>query len=141
MNLFRIGMKPQNLYDSTYIHVVHLMLKAHVLERFHCYTDILENNSFINTMNAIKALQMLDNILELYKQESDASEHIIIIPGGMFRRRYLQIYYLNCTTILNLTFVPLSVLKFLYNQIYNVQINSDKELLVSDIKMFNFEGI
>lgn len=138
MNLLRIGIRPQIIREGNYTSAVFSMLNTLVLE-MHCYIGKLKENSLINTMTCIEALQMLNRILQTHKDETN--EHIITVSGGMFRRRYLQIYWLNHTKIIDLSYIPLSVLKFLYNQIYIAQDNSDKELLVSDIELFNFRGI
>ena len=137
MNLLRIGIRPQVIRDDVHSQVFS-MIDILIFE-VQCYHGEFKEDSFINTMTCIEALQMLNRVLQTHRDE--INENIITIPGGLFRRRYLQIYWRNRINIIEMSYVPLSVLKFLYNQIYIAQDNSDEELFVNDIEMFNFGGI
>ena len=139
MNLLRIGIRPATIYNDNYSGIFNILRSMMIMK---CYIGKLGENSFINTMTCIEALRMLHKALRLYDRSNGPQEHITTISSGMFQRNYIQLCnYCGKTNIINVSYIPVSVLKFLYNQIYIAQDNSDKELFVSDIEMFNFGGI
>ena len=139
MNLLRIGIRPATIYNDNYSGIFNILRSMMIMK---CYIGKLGENSFINTMTCIEALRMLHKALRLYDRSNGPQEHITTISSGMFQRNYIQLCnYCDKTNIINVSYIPVSVLKFLYNQIYIAQDNSDKELFVSDIEMFNFGGI
>lgn len=138
MNLLRIGIRPATIYNDNYSGIFSILRSMMIMK---CYIGELRENSFINTMTCIEALRMLNKALQLYDRSNGPQEHITTISSGMFQRNYIQLCDYNKINIINVSYIPVSVLKFLYNQIYIAQDNSDKELFVSDIEMFNFGGI
>lgn len=139
MNLLRIGIRPATIYNDNYSGIFSILRSMMIMK---CYIGELGENSFINTMTCIEALRMLNKALQLYDRSNGPQEHITTISSSMFQRNYIQLCnYYGKTNIINVSYIPVSVLKFLYNQIYIAQDNSDKELFVSDIEMFNFGGI
>lgn len=138
MNLLRIGIRPATIYNDNYSGIFNILRSIMIMK---CYIGELGENSFINTMTCIEALRMLNKALQLYERSDGPQEHITTISSGMFQRNYIQLCNYGKINIINVSYIPVSVLKFLYNQIYIAQDNSDKELFVSDIEMFTFGGI
>jgi len=138
MNLLRIGIRPATIYNDNYSGIFNILRSMMIMK---CYIGELRENSFINTMTCIEALRMLNKALKLYDRSNEPQEHITTISSSMFQRNYIQLCNYGKTNIINVSYIPVSVLKFLYNQIYIAQDNSDKELFVSDIEIFNFGGI